>query len=310
MWDLVGNEAEFGFLRASITARRWSHAYLIEGPEFVGKYALASTLAKALNCLNTDKPCNVCSQCVRIQAGKHQLVILRDIARSLALTPVEGAFRVVILDNADRISYEAQNSCLKLLEEPPPNVVLMLLATNSQSILNTIKSRCQSVSLAPIPFESMMNYLVDTKQLSHEAATVIARASNGLVRLADSLISNENWQAEVDNNFEEFVQLSQASIPERLQMVTHLEKEIGKSRDDVVSRLKLWLGWYREMLMGAYGLTESGAYLKFKDMNAVPDSWANPETAIRCINLVNTTINNIRMNANVRLSLERLVIML
>ena len=330
MWDLVGNEAEVGFLRASITARRWSHAYLIEGPEFVGKYALASTLAKALNCLNKDKPCDVCSQCVRIQAGKHvdvmvvdvqkdahssdensnQLAILRDIARSLALTPVEGAFRVVILDNADRISYEAQNSCLKLLEEPPPNVVLMLLATNSHNILNTIKSRCQSVSLAPIPFESMMNYLVDTKQLSHEAATVIARASNGLVRLADSLISNENWQDEVDNSFEEFVQLSRASIPERLQMVTHLEKEIGKSRDDVVSRLKLWLGWYREILMGAYGFTEGGAYLKLKDMTALPDAWANPETAIRCINLVNTTINNIRMNANVRLSLERLVIML
>ena len=75
MWDLVGNEAEVGFLRASITARRWSHAYLIEGPEFVGKYALASTLAKALNCLNKDKPCDVCSQCVRIQARKHDDVM-------------------------------------------------------------------------------------------------------------------------------------------------------------------------------------------------------------------------------------------
>lgn len=330
MWGIIGNEAEVAFLHGSIIAGRWSHAYLITGPAFSGKYALAIQFAKALNCLGIEKPCHTCSQCDRIQNRKHvdviamdiqqeaqaadedsnQLATLRGIARSLALTPVEGVVRVVILENADRISYEAQSSCLKLLEDPPPNVVIIMLATSPQDVLNTLRSRCVELNLGPMSFEAMMHYLIEGKQLSQESATIIARAAKGLPELADSLISNENWQTELENDFEQFMQLLRAPIPERLRMVAILEKEVGKSRDDVVNLLRLWIGWYRDILMTEYGLGQGMLRSRVKGEGEGVDYRADPDTVAQCINLVNETIRNIKVNANIRLSLERLVIML
>ena len=328
MWGIIGNESEVALLHGSISAGRWAHAYLIVGPEFSGKRALGVQFAKALNCLNNDKPCGTCYQCVRINEGKHvdvftidiqkeanagvenssQLAILRDISRSLALTPVEGKVRVVIFDNADRISNEAQNSCLKLLEEPPPNVVLMLLATNSHAVLNTLRSRCQLVTLNPVSFQSMMSYLVDVKLLPVDSASVIASAAKGLPRLADYLVENEGWQIELDIKFEQFAKMLDASIPERLGMVPILEQNTERSREAIVQLLRLWMGWYRDMLIVKYGVDEGILYSHFNQRIEDLSCQASPSAVSDSIQAISVAIRNISMNANIRLSLERLVI--
>ncbi len=328
MWGIIGNEFEVGLLHSSIIAGRWAHAYLIVGPEFSGKRILAKQLAKALNCLSNEKPCDVCSQCLRISDDKqvdvitldiqkeaqsaiedsNQLAILRDIVRFLGLTPVEGAVRVVILENADRISIEAQNSCLKLLEEPPQDVVLILLATHPQSLLRTLKSRCQLLNLGPVSFQSMMSYLVDVKQLSAESAVVIAGSARGLTRLADFLISNDDWWGELDSKFVQFVELLDASIPERLRMIPLLEQGSGRSKDEIIQVLRLWMVWYRDMLMIEYGLIDGVLHSQFKDKMEELTLRLPPTVLADCIHRVNATIRNIKMNANMRLSLERLVL--
>ena len=330
MWGIIGNESEVALLHGSISAGRWAHAYLIVGPEFAGKRALGMQFAKALNCLNSDKPCGTCYQCVRISDGKHvdvltidiqkeanssvensnQLAILRDISRSLALTPVEGKVRVVIFNNADRISNEAQNSCLKLLEEPPPNVVLMLLATNSYAVLNTLRSRCQLVTLNPVSFQSMMSYLVDVKLLPVDSASVIARAAKGLPGLADSLIENQGWQIELESKFEQFVEMLDTSIPERLGMVPILEQSTERSREEIIQLLRLWMGWYRDMLVVKYGVHEGILYSQFNDKIEDLSRQVSPSEASDSIQAISVAIRNISMNANIRLSLERLVITL
>ena len=217
---------------------------------------------------------------------------------------------MVIFENSDRISHEAQNSCLKLLEEPPSNVVLILLATRSQDLLTTLKSRCQLLTLGPISFQSMMSYLTDIKQLPVESAAAIAGAAKGLPGLADSLIGNDTWQGELDSKLTQFVELLKASIPERLRMVPLLEQEAGRSRDDIVQVLRHWMGWYREILRSEYSIKEEISYSQFNHAAERLNMQLSPSTVAGCIYLLNTTIHNIKMNANIRLSLERLVVAL
>jgi DNA polymerase-3 subunit delta' len=330
VWDIIGNEPEVALLQDSIIAGRWAHAYLIVGPEFSGKRAMGLQFAKALNCLSSDKPCETCYQCVRINDSNHvdiltidiqkeassgvensnQLAILRDISRSLALTPVEGKVRVVIFENADRISNEAQNSCLKLLEEPPPNVVLMLLAANSHAVLDTLRSRCQLVTISPVSFKSMMSYLVDVKLLPIDSASVIARAARGLPGLADALMENQEWQIELNSKFTQFVEIFDKAIPERLGMVPVLEQSADRSREQIIRLLRLWVEWYRDILVVQYGVHEGVLYSQFNDKTEELSCQTTPEAVLDSIQAISVAIRNIGMNANIRLSLERLVISL
>src|SRR3989337_2445199 len=159
-WGLMGQERAVAALERALREGRVAHAYLIVGPERVGKHTLALKLAPALNCEgrvgagaptyggdeHAVEPCGECAPCRRIAGGIHadvQTVTveegeegaqkgihvsqIRDIERSAALKPFEGRSRVVIIDPAEEMNAAAQNAFLKTLEEPPPQVVFALV---------------------------------------------------------------------------------------------------------------------------------------------------------------------------------------
>ena len=174
-WATRGQPAALAAVARMVRGRP-PHAILIVGPPSVGKTTLAEDLAAGLLCRSEDpaaRPCRSCRSCRMLAGGNHpdlhrlgpegaagQVVIgdptdpraargVRDLVRELALLPVEGGPRVAIVEGASRMNEDAQNALLKTLEEPPPEVVLVLCADEEETLLPTVRSRCARIRLGP-----------------------------------------------------------------------------------------------------------------------------------------------------------------
>src|SRR3978361_1247714 len=156
--DVVGQEAVVRTLRNAITSGSVRQAYLFAGPRGTGKTSMARILAKSLNCTHgpTPAPDGTCHACVAIAAGTSLDVIemdaasqrgiddIREIRDRVVLQPVEGNYKVYILDEAHQLTDAAWNALLKLIEEPPPHLVFVFCTTDLQKVLPTVRSRCQT----------------------------------------------------------------------------------------------------------------------------------------------------------------------
>ena len=180
MWQVIGQDKILALLKRSLKERNIAHAYLFVGPHHVGKRTLALNLAQALNCDDLEQPpCGQCRSCLRIAAGKHADVIfsgldskteigiddMRELQRAANLPPYEGKSKVLIIDDAEYMSSEAANSLLKTLEEPPPSITWLLLASEERRLLPTIISRCQRLELKPVPVEQTRQILLSATKL-------------------------------------------------------------------------------------------------------------------------------------------------
>lgn len=178
------------------------HALLLAGPSGVGKRTLADDVAAALLCRMddpADRPCRTCRGCRALEHGNHpdlhvlgptgagQVIPIggreergvRDLVRELALMPVEGAVRVAIVGDADRMTEDAQAAFLKTLEEPPAGTVLILTATDEERLLPTIRSRVVRIRVAPVPRSEIEAMLADAGLAEPPLAARLARLAAG-----------------------------------------------------------------------------------------------------------------------------------
>src|SRR5438093_10722426 len=156
--EVVGQDAVVRTLKNAIAAGQVRQAYLFAGPRGTGKTSLARILAKALNCAQgpTPEPDGTCHACTAIAAGTSLDVIemdaasqrgiddIREIRDRVVLQPVEGRYKIYILDEAHQLTDAAWNALLKLIEEPPPHLVFVFCTTDLSKVLPTVRSRCQT----------------------------------------------------------------------------------------------------------------------------------------------------------------------
>ena len=206
--DLVGQERVASFLKAATESGSVGHAYLFVGPPGSGKGTAARALACAVLC--DDAGCGVCSACHRVKRGVHPDVHLirpegaagylaeqvRDIIRDVSLAPVDGAFKVYIIADADLFNEASANAFLKTLEEPPDDVVIVLQAHSYDAVMPTIVSRCQVVRFRRIPETEAAALLVsETGADRDEAAAALAAAGGVVARARDFLASPPRREA-------------------------------------------------------------------------------------------------------------------
>lgn len=188
------------------------HAYLLTGPRGSGKTSTARIIAKSLNCTDapdqkspTTQPCGKCESCVsiansssvdvtEIDAASHGSVAdARNLIEKVNHASVAGKYRVYIIDEVHMLSREAFNALLKVVEEPPKNVVFVLATTEFDKVPKTISSRCQQLRFKPITINDVlkrMNYVAQAEKLniSEEALESIAKHSDGAMRDALALL--------------------------------------------------------------------------------------------------------------------------
>lgn len=205
--NVVGQEAIVTTLKNALRFNRLAHAYLFCGCRGTGKTTLARVFAKALNCSQLSaecEPCNACSSCLDIIAGRSLDVLeidgasnrgiddIRQIKETIGYAPASGKYKIYIIDEVHMLTKEAFNALLKTLEEPPANAKFFFATTEPHKVLPTIISRCQRFDLNRIPFEDLKNKLAwiarDLNvECEDDVLSLIANLSEGSLRDAESL---------------------------------------------------------------------------------------------------------------------------
>ena len=205
--SLVGQEHVVRALRHALEQNRLHHAYLFTGTRGVGKTTLARILAKCLNCETglTAQPCNRCSACTQIDAGRFPDYVELDAASNRGVdemtqllersvyAPTAGRFKVYVIDEVHQLSGHAFNAMLKTLEEPPEHLKFILATTDPQKIPVTVLSRCLQFNLKQMPREAIrthLEHLLKEEKISFEgeALSLVGRAAAGSMRDALSLL--------------------------------------------------------------------------------------------------------------------------
>ena len=206
---LIGQDVLVKTLTTAINTSRIAHAYIFTGIRGTGKTSTARILAKALNCLSSDKatatPCGTCENCRAIASGQHIDVMeidaashtgvdnMRDILDAAQYRPTNGRYKVYIIDEVHMLSTSAFNALLKTLEEPPAHVIFILATTEIRKVPVTILSRCQRFDLVRVPVDTLKKHFAwiadqEKIELSDSANELLARAADGSVRDGLSLL--------------------------------------------------------------------------------------------------------------------------
>ena len=339
MWQVYGQDHILPHLEASLKQGRQAHAYMMVGPPHVGKMTLALNLAQAVNCLaGTGAPCGTCVQCARIAEGHHadiRIVTLnqagkqsgdsgdsgassrtvigiddiKDVLRQVNLKPFEGTCTVVIIDSAESMSEEAANALLKTLEEPPPQVLILLLTSNEETMLSTIKSRCQSLVLTPLGKDAIAERLVTEHQVGKEEAERLARLSRGCLGWAINASNDDgDTLAQREESLDRWVGVATASLEARFEFANELATLFYQDREAARQLLYLCLQWWRDLLLIKEGAEE---YLQNIDRDSDLKLHTGGLTTTQIMGFIRRileTLEALERNASARLAFEVLML--
>jgi len=345
-WRTFGHPGALRYLARSVETGRLAHAYLFTGPAHVGKQSLALDLARAVNCEPPADlfgeaprpPCGRCGQCDRIARGLHadvrtiavetaeasdenedeeaapgrkniRIDQIRELLHDASLKPFEGRCRVFIIDGAELMTQEAANAFLKTLEEPADDVLMILLATSTVRVPETIVSRCQRIELRPVPPDVIKQGLMERFGVDDEAlARKLARLARGCPGTAVSMLADPTA---LDRHAQAVLRLAgvlTGNLEERFRYARDLAGTFRRDREGVAAELDLWLEWWRDVLLVKHGLKDAVTNAEWSGtLEAVADALEAP-AALAAAKAVEATAAALNANATPRLALEVLVL--
>jgi DNA polymerase-3 subunit delta' len=328
MWQVIGQGRAVSMLQQSLKAGRLAHAYLLVGPQHVGKMTLAIKLAQALNCEAEEKPCLKCAACKKIAAGTHADVIvvglaqneenaeakligidqIKDIQHAASLPPFEGKHKVFIIDGAELLSTEAANCLLKTLEEPEAKVTFILLTTNDRLLLPTVVSRCQRLELTPLPLKEEVEALVKIRKIAPERARLLAGLSHGCPGWALTAAEDANTLKHRHEEVKRLVEVIKDDYVGRFDYAGKLAAGFSQNRGSVYETLERWLDYWRDLLLVKLGSEETITNIDRKEELREMANDYQPGQIKDCIESIRRTAEQLRQNVNTRLALEVLML--
>ena len=337
--EVTGQETVKAILSRAAAEDKVAPAYLLSGTRGVGKTTIARIFAKALNCVHapTGEPCNQCEQCRRITMGNHVDVVeidgasnrgiddARRLREAIAYAPMEGRYKVFIIDEAHMLTRESFNALLKTLEEPPSYVIFILATTEVHKIPITILSRCQRYDFKRISIDTIAGRLAELTQaeqidVDDRALRYVARAADGSMRDALSLLDqcvafHFGEKLTYDNVLEVlgavdnrvFGKLFQAVLASDTKAcIREIEEMIIQGRD--LSQLVNDFVWYMRNLLIAKTTDEPGDMLDMSEENLAvlkeEAAGVDTETLMRYIRIFSELSGQLRYASQKRILVE------
>ena len=258
--QIIGHEGIIQHLQNAIMSNMVSHAYIFDGEEGAGKKLLAAAFAKTLQCEEKGVlSCNRCKSCMQADTSNQPDIIwvtheknsigVDDIRlqvnSDIQVKPYNSTYKIYIIDDADRLTEQAQNALLKTIEEPPEYAVIILLTSNTSVILPTILSRCVTLSLKPVDKQAIKEYLMAHHQTPDYMAEVAAAFSGGNVGKAIKYASSEEFGKMKENVLHILKYIDEMEIYE---VVSGL-KFLTADKNNIEDYIDLMVLWYRDVLM-------------------------------------------------------------
>ena len=273
--DILGHEQIKDHFRNAVQTGKVSHAYILSGEAGMGRKSLANAFALNLLCeKGLPDPCMQCHACKQVLAGSHPDLIyvthekpasigvddIRDrINDTILVRPYSSYYKIYIVDEAEKMTVQAQNALLKTIEEPPSYAVILLLTTNPDAFLPTILSRCVQLKLKPLKDVVVKEYLIQSLGVEESQAEIYAAFARGNLGKAIHLAESEDFKRMYDEILHMLKHLKEADISELLDYIHKLREE----NLDIYSCLDFMQMWYRDVLM--YKTTKDINLLIFKD---------------------------------------------
>jgi len=321
-WNMVGHDWAVQLLSKHIARGKFRHAYLFTGPQGIGKRTLAINFFKALNCQAPPQPgqmCNACPACTRIEQMAHpdldvlqaeqeggtlRVDQIRALQRNLSLTPYQARYRMGLLLRFEEANQNAANALLKTLEEPSPQVVLILTAESAERLLPTITSRCEVLRLGPVPLPIVSENLQARWGLSSGEADLLAHLSGGRMGYALKLHADSEKLEQRQSWLDDLTHLLDSGRVARFSYAESLAKDKETARQV----LQVWLSYWRDILLRTSGASAPLINLDRADEIEKVSSKIDLPTAYRTVNSLQRTIANLENNVNPRLVAEVLLL--
>ncbi|HET9660628.1 MAG TPA: hypothetical protein VFP05_09895 [Thermomicrobiales bacterium] len=333
-WRFCGNRQSVEKLRSAVQRRAPRHAFLLSGIPSIGKRTLAARFAQALLCEQPveGNPCFECGGCRRVLRGSHPDIMLvsleeqnrlagergskaasltietaRSISAQAPLRPMNGDWRFVIVDDAELLLPDAQEALLKTIEEPPPFLVLLLIASDRQAILPTIQSRCESFDLGAVALSEIEAFLRETG-VETEIAAAAAAFSNGapgwaIRAAADTLLIEESASV-----VEQAASWIDSTDFERVATALALSDAIPKQRTETVAVVEATAGLWRDSLLVRSGNSDRIVYRAHSDLIVRLAGSCELSELLTALSSVWTCLEDVRINVRPRLALESMVL--
>ncbi len=319
--NIIGQTPIKEHLKKSLQTRKISHAYIFYGEKGSGKKTLADLFARALQCeAGGTEPCNLCTSCkqalnhnqpdiIYVQHEKPNVIsvdeIRKQVNNDIAIKPYSSEHKVYIIDEAEKMNVQAQNALLKTLEEPPVYASILLLTTNLEAMLQTIRSRCVTLTMKPVLEVELQRYLMREVQVPDYKAGICAAFARGNVGRARELAVSTEFEELKD----ETLQLVRGLPEKTLSDLAAVAKAKADKSSNTEGFLELLQMWYRDVLLyKAAGNSQSIIFseeTQYIKRMAVRSTY---EGLNRVLNAIEEARTRLAGNVNAELTLEWLLL--
>lgn len=319
--EILGNEMVKDHFKKAIANHKISHAYILTGEAGMGRKSIANAFAMTLLCeKGGSEPCMSCHSCKQVMSGNHPDLIYvthekpgsigvddvrEQINDTIMIRPYSSYYKIYIVDEAEKMTVQAQNALLKTIEEPPSYAVIILITTNQEAFLPTILSRCVQMKLKPLKDFTIKSYLTQNLHISEKDADICAAFARGNLGKAIHLASSDEFK----ELFQKVMVLVKNVGTMDISMLLDCIREMKEQNFDIGEVLDLMQFWYRDVLM--FKVTKDMNLLIFKNeykmINETGEKvdYAGLEAILAAIDTARTRLN---ANVNMELAMELLLL--
>ena len=259
--DILGHESIIAHLKNAIEMDKISHSYIFNGEDGIGKMILAKAFVKALQCEEgKSTPCNKCHSCIQAESGNQPDIIYvthekdksigvddvrTQLINDIVIKPYSSKYKIYIIDEAQKLTIQAQNAILKTIEEPPVYGIIIFLTNNSDNFLPTILSRCIILNFKPVKDEIIKKYLMEKCQIPEYHASLCTSFAQGKPGRANKLAQSPVF-LETKNDL---VNLLRNIDKMEISSIVSAIKDIKDKKLDIEDCLDICMLWYRDVLL-------------------------------------------------------------
>ncbi|MCL4507116.1 MAG: hypothetical protein M1434_02995 [Chloroflexi bacterium] len=315
-WNLIGHDWAMRRLRLQIEKGQLAQSHLFVGPPSVGKAALARAMAAAVLAHDARDPSRAVSLVHKLKHpdlmwvsaidGAVKVEQIRDVLHSLTLAPIEGRYRLAVIDDAHLASESSKNAILKTLEEPNPSSIIVMIAPSIDGVLPTITSRCQVLNLRPVSRQTLTQALV-VRGVAAPQADLIARLARGCPGWAIRAIEDEEILAARSQHIADLESLLSVNRTRRFEYAEQLSKADDSS---VQAILEQWLLYWLDVVRALGSNAPEQVLLNIDHAQTIARiaTHLTLHEAVQTVRVLTNTLRYLQQNASTRLALDVLLL--